>query len=33
MAEVINDALASAINRIFESREVNQKIKEIAGEK
>jgi len=33
MAEVINDALAAAINKIFESQKVNQKIKEIAGEK
>lgn len=33
MTEVINDALAAAINRIFENREVHQKIKEIAEEK
>jgi hypothetical protein len=33
MTEVMNDALAAAINRIFENREVHQKIKEIAEEK
>jgi uncharacterized lipoprotein YajG len=33
MTEVINDALTAAINRIFENREVHQKIKEIAEEK
>jgi uncharacterized lipoprotein YajG len=33
MTEVINDALSAAINRIFENREVHQKIKEIAEKK
>ncbi|MBN2515570.1 MAG: hypothetical protein JXC33_05990 [Deltaproteobacteria bacterium] len=33
MTEVMNDALAAAINRIFENREVHQKIREIAEQK
>jgi uncharacterized lipoprotein YajG len=33
MTEVMNDALSAAINRIFENREVHQKIKEVAEEK
>ena len=33
MAEVINDALAAAVNKLFENEQVNQKIREIANEK
>ncbi len=33
MAEVINDALAAAVNKIFENEQVNKKLREISNEK
>lgn len=33
MAEVINDALTAAVNKIFENEQVHQKLKEIVNEK
>jgi hypothetical protein len=33
MTEVMNDALAAAVNKLFENEQVNQKIRAIAKEK